>query len=354
MCACVYVSVRLMLRHIHICGGASAVSHGCTRAFATRASSAPRRRRFARKLILRETQRGVPAAAEPAVQLPERSRARRIAHISIRILFASSRITHSRRLESSDVLCKGNVVFINSLLSRYNHVRHAGCYRRATRIETPRKRERNRERSRAERCLSDDMRRDAFDATTIDDERGSQTDLVRHVDEDDRQEHPWNWNSCCGFTSWVSFDLLAMSTRAPCVVTSSCIPYAYTHTRVVSPRVTHGISFVASGNVAILSLLSMAGKQRFQEVFAGRFRVIKIACLLALVSCFTAFIASIDGISGIDLSLQTFLPNRCIRGLSMNRLHIQNTFQHTKSFHSYRDASWTIFEIIDVSSFKSL
>lgn len=93
---CIYTYMRVytssyvcvMLRHIHICGGRKRVSHACVRALATRASSAPRRRRFARKLILRETQRGVPAAAEPAVQPPERSRARRIAHISIRILFA--------------------------------------------------------------------------------------------------------------------------------------------------------------------------------------------------------------------------------------------------------------------------
>jgi len=52
-----------------------------------------------------------------------------------------------------------------------------------------RKRERERERGRAERCLSDDMRRDASNATTTDDERGSQSTL-RHVDE--RQKHPWN------------------------------------------------------------------------------------------------------------------------------------------------------------------
>jgi len=55
-----------------------------------------------------------------------------------------------------------------------------------------RERERERKRERAERSLSNDMRRDASDATTTDNERGSQTALVRHVGGDERQKYPWN------------------------------------------------------------------------------------------------------------------------------------------------------------------
>lgn len=111
----VYVPSYMYVRTISdtprhtICGGASALSHYCVRALATRASSAPRRRRFARKLILRETQPGgVPA--EPAVQPSERSRARRIAHIRD-ISFAYSQRSPCKRTESTTrrILCKRNV-----------------------------------------------------------------------------------------------------------------------------------------------------------------------------------------------------------------------------------------------------